>query len=79
MTNASSLGTTSARRKTPRGFPLEGEGRRAPLARLIQLPRGARLGASFLDRRTPPLNDDGLQVCTTPDVKLRGPEGAQRL
>jgi hypothetical protein len=42
MTNASSLGTTSARRKTPRGFPLEGEGRRAPSARLVQRARGAQ-------------------------------------
>jgi hypothetical protein len=79
MTNVSSLGTASARRKTPRSFQsrARGAGRRrlAPTSSLEAL----NLAASVLDRRTPPSNDDGLQVCITTGVKLRGPEGAQRL
>jgi hypothetical protein len=35
------------------------------------------LAASLRERRTPPLNDDGLQVCTTTGVKLRGPERSE--
>jgi hypothetical protein len=37
MTNASSLGSTSARRKTPRSLRSSGEGRTAPSARHVQL------------------------------------------
>lgn len=79
MTNASSLGTASAHRKTPRSFrsTARGAGRRllAPTRSLEAL----SLAASLLARRTPPLSNDGFQVCTTSGIKLRALKSRQDL